>query len=508
MKKQSFVKGAIILMIANAISKILGAVFKIPLTYILQEEGMAIYNSAFGIYILFLSFIISGLPFAISKLVSEYNEKKEHNMVSAVISVSTALLLFIGILGTIMLYFGADFFALAMKEPRSVFAIKMISPSVFFVALGCVYKNYFQGVSNMIPTAVSQIVEALIKLCAGYMLAIYFIKTGTQAASGGATLGVSIGEALATLILFIFYISLKKNHTHSSLLERRVVLSKIGTIAIPLLFTSVISSMLSVMDTTLLRAKLIEFGHSIDEARFIYGAYSGYALTLFHLPVGILATLGVSILPLIAGSISTGNTQKAKKATVNAIKLTVILSLPCAVAIFFIGKDMLELLFNNTYSANMLMCVSPCIFFLCVAQISNAISQSAGKIIQSFLCAFISSALKLAMYLILIKRMSIYGAIISSDIAYFIFMIISLVLVKRTIHFKMDYMNIFVKPLLSTVAMAVTLFLIHTPIDYYIHNICLCALLKCAFSGGVYILTLVLVNGISIKDLKRGFKSP
>ncbi|MBR5270618.1 MAG: oligosaccharide flippase family protein, partial [Clostridia bacterium] len=278
MKKQSFVKGAIILMIANAISKILGAVFKIPLTYILQEEGMAIYNSAFGIYILFLSFIISGLPFAISKLVSEYNEKKEHNMVSAVISVSTALLLFIGFLGTIILYFGADFFALAMKEPRSVFAIKMIAPSVFFVALGCVYKNYFQGVSNMIPTAISQIVEALIKLCAGYMLAVYFIKTGTQAASGGATLGVSIGEALATLILFVFYIVLKKEHTRSSSLEKRVVLSKIGTIAIPLLFTSVISSMLSVMDTTLLRAKLIEYGHSIDEARFIYGAYSGYAL--------------------------------------------------------------------------------------------------------------------------------------------------------------------------------------------------------------------------------------
>ncbi len=505
-KKQSFVTGAVILMIANIISKILGAVFKIPLTYILKEEGMAIYNSAFQIYILFLSFVISGLPFAISKLVSEYSAKKETDMVRAVINVSTKLLFVIGITSSIILYFGADFFALALKEDRAVFAIKMIAPSVFFVAIGCVYKNYFQGVSNMIPSAISQVIEAIIKLLAGFYLATYFVNLGTHKASGGAALGISIGEFVATLILFLLYILPKRERIRSTSLQRRTVLSQIASIAIPLLFASVISSMLSVMDTTIMRGSLLDYGHNIDESRFIYGAYTGYALTLFHLPIGILATLGVSILPLVAGSIAVNDMKRARKVSYLAIRLSIILSLPCAVAIYFIGENMLDILFNNTYSAKMLKFVSPCVLFLCVSQISSAIAQSAGKILQSFLCALISSVIKLILYYLLIPKMSIYGAIMGADIAYFVYMILSLVLVKRTTGIKYDIKDIIIKPLISALVMIIVLMLVQKPLEYQISNVYILTVLKCSFCGSAYVLTLVLTGGVSIKEIKKLLK--
>ncbi len=505
-KKQSFVTGAAILMMANIISKILGAVFKIPLTYILKEEGMAIYNSAFQIYILFLSFVISGLPFAISKLVSEYSAKKEKAMVCAVINVSTKLLFIIGITLSLILYFGADFFALALKEDRAAFAIKMIAPSVFFVAIGCIYKNYFQGISNMIPSAISQVIEAIIKLLAGFYLAFYFIDFGTYKASGGAALGISIGEAIATLILFLLYILLQKERTRSTPIQRRTVLSQIGSIAIPLLFASVISSMLSVMDTTIMRASLLDYGHNIDEARFIYGAYTGYALTLFHLPVGILATLGVSILPLVAGSIAVNDMKRAQKVSSAAIRLSIILSLPCAVAIYFMGENMLDILFNNTYSAKMLKLISPCVLFLCVSQISNAIIQSAGKILQSFLCALISSVIKLILYYLLIPKMSIYGAIIGADISYFIYMILSLVLANRTIGVKYSIKDMMIKPAISIAMMIVVLILVQKPLEYEISNVYILTALKCIFCGSAYVLTLVLTGGVSIKEIRRLLK--
>ncbi len=507
MKKQSFVTGAVILMVANAISKILGAVFKVPLTYILNEEGMAVYNSAFQIYILFLSFVISGLPFALSKLVSEYSAKKEKDMVSATVSVSSAILLLTGVIGSLILYIGADFFALALKEPKAVFAIRMISPSVFFVAMGCVYKNYFQGISNMIPTAISQVAEAIIKLCAGFFLALYFIHMGTEKAAGGAALGVSAGEAIATLILFLLYTILKKERAKSTLMQKKTVLAKLCAIAIPLLFASVVSSMLSVVDTTTIRYCLIKYGHSIDDARFIYGAYSGYALTLFHLPVGILATLSVSILPLIAGSFATGDIQKAKRASYAALKLTVILSVPCAVAIYFMGEEMLGILFKNTYSASMLRLVSPCVLFLCVAQISGAITQSSGKILQSFLCALVASVIKLILYFILIPKMSIYGAIISADIAYFIYMILSLILTKKVTGVKYSFTDMVLKPAISAIAMVVILCLIQKPLEYRINNIYILTTAKCAFCSCAYVLTLVLTGGVSVKEIKKMFKN-
>ena len=182
MKKNSFITGAAILMIANAISKILGAFFKIPLTYILREEGMAIYNTAFSVYVMFLAFVVSGIPVALSKSVAQ---SPPYRAVAVTDAAHKFLALF-GVIASLALYFGAQFFAYAMKEPMAVTAIKAIAPSVFFVALGTASKNFFHGSSNMIPPAISQVIEAVAKLVIGYGLAVMFIKDGISGAAAGA----------------------------------------------------------------------------------------------------------------------------------------------------------------------------------------------------------------------------------------------------------------------------------------------------------------------------------
>ncbi|MBR0088242.1 MAG: oligosaccharide flippase family protein, partial [Clostridia bacterium] len=210
MKKQSFITGAVILMAANAVSKILGAVLKIPLAYILNEEGMAVYNIAFEVYIMFLSFIISGLPFAVSKLSAEAASLNKWQRGRQIVSVSTRLLVITGAAGSALLYFAAPFFAVAMKETKAVFAIRMISPSVFFVALGMGYRSYFQGVSRMVPVAISQVSESFVKLAAGYGFAVLFLNFGAEKTAGGAVLGVTAGEITQAAILAFAYIFSKK----------------------------------------------------------------------------------------------------------------------------------------------------------------------------------------------------------------------------------------------------------------------------------------------------------
>jgi len=280
-------------------------------------------------------------------------------------------------------------------------------------------------------------------------------------------------------------------------------MDKIAAIAFPVLLASVISSMLSVIDTSLLRKRLIDFGNSIEEARFLYGAYTGYALTVFHLPVGIMATFGVSILPVIAGALASGREERAKKASVTAIKLNVILSLPCAVGIYFLGETILYALFRNTSSAMMLTMTAPCVVFLCVSQIAGAILNSAGKIMLSFLLAALSIVLKIILAYILVGRYSIYGTIISSNIAYFVDMILSLWAVKRIIGLKYDIMEIIIKPLCASVVMILVLCMIKEPFEAIFANIYARLLVGVALSGSVYLFSLFVFGGISIREMKK-----
>lgn len=508
MKKQSFITGAVILMIANAISKILGAVFKIPLTYILNEDGMAVFNIAFEVYIMFLSFIISGLPFAISKMVAEANSRKEYGRTHKIVNISTTLLVCIGIFGSLALYFGADFFALAMKEEKAVYAIQMISPAIFFVALGTAYKSYYQGISNMIPTAFSQVVEAVIKLGAGYYLAVFFIKYGVEKTAGGAIMGVTAGEIVATAILMIMYFCGREKVYIKQDGGGKEILKELLSVALPLLCASVVSNAINVADTTLIRSRLLDGGFSNEEARFLYGAYTGYALTVFHLPVGILATLGVSILPVIAGAIAVNNIKKAQIATDIGIRLAVMLSLPCGVVMYMMSEEILSVLFHNSVSAHMLSVVAPCVVMMCVVQITSAILQSSGKIMLPFFNALIASAIKLSLswYLIAKPEINIYGSAISSNVAYVVLMILNLFAIRKKLCLKLDILAIIIKPVTAAVAMLVVMNFLENFLTATFGGGFMYLAVMCSLGCIVYVAVLFITNAVSIGEVKKILK--
>ena len=465
MKKQSFLTGAVILMIANAISKILGAVFKIPLTYILNEDGMAVFNIAFEVYIMFLSFIISGLPFAISKMVAESNSRGEYSKTHRIVKISTILLVCIGIVGSVALYFGSPFFALAMKEEKAIYAIQMIAPSIFFVALGTAYKSYYQGVSNMIPTALSQVTEAIVKLASGYYLAVLFLNYGVEKTAGGAIMGVTSGEIIATAILMIMYFyGRDKKYVKSEKSDTAEILKELMSIALPLLCASVVANAINVADTTLVRSRLLDGGFSSDEARFLYGAYTGYALTVFHLPVGILATLGVSILPVIAGAIAVNNTKKAQTATDIGIRLAVMLSMPCAVIMYLMSNEILTVLFHNSSSSAM------------------------------------------SWYLIAMPEINIYGSAISSNAAYILVMILNLIAIHKCLSLKLNITAIIIKPAIATALMFGVMYISSNYISAILGDGFVYLAVMCGIGMGAYVLMLFLTNAISVKEVRKILK--
>ena len=501
MKKQSFIAGAAILMTANAISKILGAVFKIPLTYILHEDGMAVFNVAFQVYIMFLSFVITGFPLAVSKSVSEAVSKNKREYACNIVGVTTVVLCIVGVLGSIVLYFGADVFAHIMKEEKAVYAIKIIAPSVFLVAWGTAYKSYFQGVSDMIPTAVSQVVEAIIKLAVGYLLAVAFMCRGTEKTAGGAILGVTAGELVASVMLFLLYIcrkrKIKNKYTRQQTTE---ILKTVTAIAIPVLMANIMSNVISFADTTILRSRLLDAGLSAEKARYLYGAYTGYAMTLFHLPSGIIATLSVSILPVISGAVASNRKERAGFAAISGIQLTLYMAIPFTVVMYMMSNEILDIVFNNTASGDMLRLASPCLIMVCLSQIAVSVVQASGRIIEPIIYTISGLIIKAVFDYILVGRgeFNIYGTIIALNISYFVIMVLNLSAVSRILDLKYSIRMMILKPAFAAVVMCGMIRLLKVPLMAYNHHLGI--ILVCFVSGVGYCLTLLLTGAIKVSD--------
>lgn len=532
--KNNFIKGTLILAIANVISKILGAVFKIPLTYILKEEGMAIFNTASTVYSLFLTVVISGIPLATSRLVSSDTALNRHPDVIKTVSASRRLLCLIGGILSIVLFFIATPIAIAMKDPAAAHAIRIISPSIFFVAWGNAYKSYFQGTSKMIPSALSQILESILRLAVGYLLALMFINSTTGVTAAAATSGITAGEIFATLLLGGMYFFSARKIKEKSTLGYKKIYSLILSVAIPMFICSLTLSMLNILDTATVRNQLLrirftpdtakafllkyssytslfdnllsELKLSAEGARWLYGAYSGYALTVFHLPIGMIATLSVSILPLIAGNIAKNNISGVRSSVNTAVNLTLFCAVPAVVILFSSAEDILKLLFNNTASAHMLQIVSPCLIFICLSQIFTSVFHAAGRIYEPFFIQLAGIFIKVSGNFVLIKipGLNIDGAILSSTVAFFFITVASGILLSKTfgINYKLKYI---LPPFISAIPMYAVIRLIQSPM-YCIFPNTVFAFLITVFTAAVsYILSMSLLSpaGLPIQFIKQ-----
>lgn len=534
MRKHSFIKGTAILIGANAVSKLLGAVFKIPLTYILHEEGMAIFNTALEVYIMVLGFVISGLPLALSRFTAEQFALGNYKNVKSGVGISTAVLCIVGVLGSVILYFFAEFFAYSMKDPKATFAIKMIAPSIFFVALGTVYKSFYQGCANMIPTAISQVIEAIIKLFIGFFAAFKLKNAIIEYTSAGAVLGITVGEIVATaVLLFLFIPENKKIKNLGEVKRKKEILTSLFSVAAPMLFCSAISASLNLLDTATIRNSLLNITFdeqsarqfllkyssytncfdnleenlklSIDGARWLYGAYTGYALTIFHLPTGIIASLGASIFPIITGAIARGDKKLLEESTQISLKLTMLIVLPCAVVLFLYSEQLLKLLFKTASASFLLKTLSPCLVFICVAQLFTSILHASGRIIEPFIYSLIGILIKLIFNLVLIKNpyFNISAAPIGACVSFFVIMLLNVLSVKKHLKVKINFKDSLIKPTISAVVMMVVMNLIYSPLEFLYKGEWL-ALFTTFFVGGIsYILVLVSLNTVTKKEFQN-----
>ena len=420
-----FMSGVLVLSLSTVIVKIIGLAVKIPMLATLGAEGMGYFNSAYEIYALLCVISTAGLPVALSMLVSAGREKGDAVAVRRAYRSALALFLVLGALGSgIMLIFSGQIAELVGNSEAQL-CIVAISPALFFICFSSAVRGYFQGLENMMPTAVSQLIEAIGKLLFGVGFGVVALRMGAELpfAAAMSVLGLTLGIFISSIYLFIVKTA-KRTEYYSVRVarsEREGIIGTLLKIAVPITLSSAILSFCRIIDMALILRRLQSAGMSAADANGIYGSYTTLAVPVFALVPSLITPISLSLVPRLSSAIAAGDTQGQAEVADRAQRLTVLLAMPASMGITLYSKPILSLLFSGQEEAvdiasPLLAVLGASVLFSGLITTTNAILQSYRQTVKPILSMVVGSAVKIALAYILIgiPEVGVYGAPIST----------------------------------------------------------------------------------------------
>ena len=391
--RQSFLQGAVTLTAATMVVKVIGMLYRIPLGNLLGASGLSYFNTAYSIFNPIYALSVSGLPVAVSKMVSERMARRRFADVRRIRGVSRRLFLLIGVAGALLLYLLSGFFARIIGNQGAAPAVAVMAPSILFCCIMASYRGYYQGLGNMTPTALSQVVESLVKLCCGVAFAWLTLQKGlgeyaaqgtvfgraaaslSQAeqlvlpwAAAGAILGVTVSTAAGALLLFLRSALLGDGISRQDVARfpaaesNRDIVRGLRQIALPICLASAFSYLTNLIDLATIMNRigvalhrdgetvLRMFAGAADQLpresvpSFLYGLFA-YVTPLFNLIPAITATLGVSALPIITSRWALGERKRVAEQCGMVLKLASLVAIPAGMGLFALSEPILRLIY-------------------------------------------------------------------------------------------------------------------------------------------------------------------
>lgn len=478
MKYQSFMGGVAVLFVGGAIAKILGAVYRIPLTWILGAEGLGIYQLVFPVFSLLIVLASSGMPTSISKMTATRLARHDYAGVRVVFRVSIITMLIVGVVVSALVLGLASVIANMQGNALSTLGYVGIAPAILFVCLLSVFRGYFQGHSNMIPTAVSQIVEQAGKLIFGLLFAYLFVGYGIEYGAFGAILGVTLSEIIAVAVLYIIYLKNRQpapNYAQNGLqstLHSTMQLDSIQTQAAgkrdlgdkstlkstfreliststPIVLSSVTLPLLVMLDSFLVVNLLARAGFDSTSATILWGIDSGAVNSLINMPIALCLAVAVSVVPAVAAL----NDRAEINSKINkALTLTFVFCLP-VIAVFLVLPEILtDILYQGSLggaeylriASNLLLLGTPTILAGSVLQVQNSALQALGKGGITMLNMLLAGAVKITLTLSLVPMPSIniYGIALSSLAFYVVAVVLNAVYLRKKFSFRFGFKSV------------------------------------------------------------------
>jgi stage V sporulation protein B len=463
--RDTFIKGALILTIAGIIVKIIGAVNRILLSRLLGGEGIGLYQLAYPIYLLALSISSAGIPVAISILVAEKVALHDHRGANRVFRLSLVVLSVLGVLFTVLLWFGAEWLIdwRFIRDPRAYYAILALAPSIFFVTILSSYRGYFQGLQMMVPTAISQIAEQLLRVGTMIVLAYALLPKGIEYAAAGATFGAAPGAVFGLLVLIYYYYRQRpavKEQMRLQTVESQEssgrIIYRIVQLAIPVSLASIMVPIVANIDLLIVPARLEAAGYTTEQATELYGYLTGMAISLINLPTILTASLAASLVPAISEAFTLGNRVSIINRTSTAMRLTVLICFPSFVGMWLLATPISQMLYGTPHAGTSIAILSLGVVFLGIHQTTTGVLQGLGRTGIPVKNLVISAVIKIVLSYILtaIPGLGIKGAAWATVADFFFAAILNMYWVGKLIGFTIDLKETF-KALIAVAIMGV-----------------------------------------------------
>ena len=463
-KKQSFLGGAAVLAFGIVAVKIIGAVFKIPLRNILGEGGSADFSNAYNIYATMLTISTAGLPVALSKLVSEAYARGRTRQAQRTFHISLIVFLVLGVLSFALMWWGNEYLAGLLNNPRAAYGIRTLAPAV--VCVGCLsaFRGYAQGRQYMTPTAVSQILEALCKLVFGLALSLWLLKIGQAdyIAAAGAIGGVTIGTVLSLAYMIADYLrrrpAVQRGERCAS---GRAILRRLLALAIPITVASSMVSVITLIDTSLVQGRLQSaLQYTLDETRALYGNYSA-CMDLYNLPSSLMVALTASVIPAVSAAITQRNDRQTARIVRSSFRVTALLAFPMGLGLWALSGPIFRLFYpryDGALGGQLLAVLGIASIFVCLMLVTNSILQSYGRVNVPIVTMLIGGVVKIVLNynLVAVPSVNIHGAPIGTLVCFALTALLNLIAVSRVTSFRLSYPGYFLRPLLASLVMALT----------------------------------------------------
>ena len=461
-KKQSFLHGTALLALATAVVKVIGALYKIPLNAIIGEQGFGYYSTAYEIYTFLLMISTAGLPVAMSRMIAQASSLGHYRQVRKIYTTARAIFLALGLVGALLMTLFCRQLAQFQQQPDAWAAIGALGPCCFLICLMSTYRGFFQGQSNMLPTSVSQVLEAISKLVVGIAAALLvkFYMQSISLAAGAAIMGVTVSCLISSFYLNYCFRKAYRDmpQTAEETTGGKQIAKGLLSIAIPITIGSAGLQLLTVLETRIYMSQLLETltQEAADTQKGIYSM----ALTIFNMPCAFITPITISIIPAITSQLTLGDTKAAKATEESASRIAALISMPCAFGLLVLAEPVTQLLGRYsgeklTLATQLMSVLGVCIIFNTTVLLTNAIMQAHGHEKIPVINMFVGGFLKLAAVFILTGNpvIGIVGTPLGSLLCYLSITVLNLFAMRRILPHPPAVMRNMLRAFLSAALM-------------------------------------------------------
>ena len=525
--KNYLVQGSI-LAVASIIAKIIGMIYRFPLTNTLGNEGNSYYSTANEVYNIVLMISSFSLPLAVSKLVSERIHKGEYKNAHRVFLCAMRFALIAGGALALLTYvFAGVITKYVLSIELAVYALRVLAPAIFVFAIVGVFRGFFQGYSNMTPTAVSQVIEQIVNaiftvVCANIMYS-YGVSLaqengnellGPAWGAAGGTFGTVVSITVAMLFMMFVYTvqkptlkrQMRRDVTTHLESERAIYRTMILTI-IPIVLSTLIYNISNVADQGVFNKILLSQGYTEKQYTSIWGIYSGQFRVLMNVPLSLASCLAPSVVPSLTAAMARGDRGDARRKIRTSVRFTMIITIPCAVGMAALAKPILTMLYpsletGRPLAVGIMQAGALLIILYAFSTLTTGILQGLGKL-QTPL---INNAAALVIHFILLYVMLTAGnlniyAVVWSNICFaLIVSVLNAIAIARFLHYRQEWKRTFLIPVIVSIIMGAAAYLIYQLFHLVFGNT-ISVLFAILAGVATYGIGLISFKGITVEEI-------